>query len=57
MWFLGTPNEKNVTFFKINITCGGSPEDTVKVYAPGSGFPYNKVKVYAPIGGILRDGL
>ena len=43
----GKMADKTVTLFKTYKPCGGSPEDTVKVYVLGIGSPYNIVKVYS----------
>ena len=57
MWVLGTLTDKNVNLFKNNRPCGGSPEDTVKVYAPSSGLPYNKVNIYATVVSLMIENM
>ena len=54
IWVLGALDDKTVYVINTNASCGGSPEDKVKVYAFVGGSPYNKVKYYAPMGGSPR---
>ena len=55
MYFLGKRTDETIVLININKPCGDSPEDTVKVYALGSGSTYNKVKDYTPMGVSTRD--